>query len=477
MYQKKLYSLLQTLTTSELTQLGKFLKSPYHNNSKLIIRLFEIIKRHHPKYESRSLVREKLFAKLFPSKSYQLKKISDLLSDLNLHTEKFLMIEALEKKTIIKDALKNQVYEERLLGQHFLQHIKKSTNRLVGKNPKTPTDYYNLMELYSKQYYHLRTQRLDDNRAEIQLAMESLDRFFILMKLRLGMELYSRKSMIPEDTEIWLSEDVIKEAKKYESENPLFYLFPRNMKLLQGHLNREELLQMIEFIGIRETNVLDSEIKLTAIFMINKLLQIYYSGEEEFIHILFATYKALLQKESILMDYGKMRHSTFNNIVVTGCITKEFKCVKKFMQEYTRRLLDEDKVVTINYCKSMINFHQEEYESALGILSGVHPIKKTVELRVSFLRIRILYELYLKDDSYSTTHDSIISSFLNLLNKASFFTEDRKDLYRRTIAWIKRLKPLKYKKVTKTQKEQMIDELNTSQLIAKNWIRNKIKEL
>ena len=99
MYKTKLIQYLKTFTKTEITQFGKFLQSPYFNNSKLLIQLFQVLKKHHPDFDSKVLERRRISRKLFPNQKFQEKKLSNLFSDMDKLIEKFWIVEHIEQKS------------------------------------------------------------------------------------------------------------------------------------------------------------------------------------------------------------------------------------------------------------------------------------------------------------------------------------------------------------------------------------------
>ena len=100
MYTHQLIELLKTFSEKELMKLFKFLNSPYFNNSKRIIALFQILKKNYPEFDSRSFTRENIFKSIYKKAEYNDSTFRNLMSDLLKLTLKFVMLEGLEKKEV-----------------------------------------------------------------------------------------------------------------------------------------------------------------------------------------------------------------------------------------------------------------------------------------------------------------------------------------------------------------------------------------
>lgn len=62
----ELMQLVSLMSKSEMRRADQFLQSPYHNNSELVLKLFQYIRKYHPKMDSYRLHKEHIFDHLYP---------------------------------------------------------------------------------------------------------------------------------------------------------------------------------------------------------------------------------------------------------------------------------------------------------------------------------------------------------------------------------------------------------------------------
>src|SRR5260370_5344844 len=91
MLKSKFIDILKTFSPKEFKQFRDFIHSPFHNSNKNVIKLYEIIRKYTPKFDSSSIEKEKLFRKLYPGKKYNDTVMRILLSDLLRLGEEFLI--------------------------------------------------------------------------------------------------------------------------------------------------------------------------------------------------------------------------------------------------------------------------------------------------------------------------------------------------------------------------------------------------
>ena len=138
-------NLIKKFTKREINEFHKFLDSPFHNTHKTVVRLFAVIKKHHPSYSSELFTNQQLFKSVNPSKKYDdvlLRKYYSRLTELAI---KFLGI---------KNYLSNKnIFEI----ESLFEICKKDDHKLFSKKlkyiqhhfeSKSELNYYDYLTLY-----------------------------------------------------------------------------------------------------------------------------------------------------------------------------------------------------------------------------------------------------------------------------------------------------------------------------------------
>ncbi|MBP9096058.1 MAG: hypothetical protein KBG21_05575, partial [Ignavibacteria bacterium] len=129
----KIIELLKTFTEKELGGFGDFVSSKYFNQNEKIIKLFEILKKNSPDFESDELAKENIYAKIFGKKKYEDEKMRTLISNLMKLCKKYLIQLNIESKS-----------------QHMNLHL---LSQLKERGQKTLFDYeYNKLKTALDQY-------------------------------------------------------------------------------------------------------------------------------------------------------------------------------------------------------------------------------------------------------------------------------------------------------------------------------------
>ncbi len=94
----KTTEILKTFSKDEINEFGKFVASPYFNENSKVARLFEVISRFHPDYESRFLTDEAVYRKVNPDLTFNKLTFKKMFSGLNSVLEKYMVQKNFEQK-------------------------------------------------------------------------------------------------------------------------------------------------------------------------------------------------------------------------------------------------------------------------------------------------------------------------------------------------------------------------------------------
>ena len=90
MIKSSLIEAFKTFSPKEIKEFAEFVSSPFFNKNINVIKLFELIRKNYPEFESAKIEKEKIFSKLFPGKPYKDSTLRLLMYYLYELVEKFL---------------------------------------------------------------------------------------------------------------------------------------------------------------------------------------------------------------------------------------------------------------------------------------------------------------------------------------------------------------------------------------------------
>lgn len=408
-FKSKFIKVIKTLSEEELKSFENWLKSPWCNSNKNLIRLLGKLKKYYPHFENNKLTKEKLFKQILPHGKFSNRRMNNLLSEAYLALEKFLIFQNLSKNQNLQKDLLTKELQKRHLDDWFFAAAEKEIARLEKKDIKDWEDHLDLLRLNRRVYHHpTASKRMQPNVPTIVKMGEHLDLVFLLEKATIINEKIFRNRILKNEnheieTELkkWLvmSEgieqvalDFYKRRFAYTAENMLKAYFKLRADFLERFEEMNEKEQKIHLISLlNDTNIL---IKATLLDITAGLL----------------LYKLGL-KTGIIFHQGKLTINTYVVIVAASNTAKNFDFTSTFIQIYTEKLEYTFQSDALNWAKAHTAYNKGNLKSSLDILLS-HEFRILYFRRVSrVLTTQIYFELYLNDISYESYLFSFFDSF------------------------------------------------------------------
>lgn len=119
MHKSSLLEIIQTFTPKELTKFEDFVKSPFYNKNKNVIKLFEEVRKHAPDFSSAKLEKEKVWENLFPDLKYNYGIMKNLIFDLTKLADSYLTETQFRSDLLKQDQYSLEAYLEKGLSKIF----------------------------------------------------------------------------------------------------------------------------------------------------------------------------------------------------------------------------------------------------------------------------------------------------------------------------------------------------------------------
>jgi len=364
MLSKKLTVLVKSFSVKELQELRKFVNSPFFNENKELMLLYEELYQFYSvdRNSDEILLKKDIWKKIY-SEKYVDVKLRRLSSDLTRLIEKFIINKELNKQKELEKILLLGGIKNRNLEKHFKDIITKSKTSSIGHS----TDYHferfqteilqhEFIDKYSPQ---------NNNLANLELADYHLDNYYLIKKLKFYCSLLSYKSVRSIEVEFPFSEQMVSEIKLHPSfEEPVVQVYYKTVLLLQNKDSGKVFEELRNLLILNEKA-----------FPLKELQQMYFNvqnfcaveinnGKNIYTEKLFDVYKVMIERE-ILPGEESLKPGVYKNIITLGLIVKEFDWIENFIQEYTEKLPKEHRENAKNYNLAKVYFHKEEYLDSL----------------------------------------------------------------------------------------------------------------
>lgn len=393
MQNSKLVRTLQVLSPEELKRLGKFLQSPFYNANPAIVKLYRLLRSYYPDFDAPKLVEEKMFKRLFPNRAYDHPKMLNLMSDFTALLEKYLIVLQLEAEETQQKKLLLQAYAQRPdCYPIFAKKLSGMDNHLEALPYRNEHFYREKMELNLQFFSHPGTGMVKAGMDSLRNALE----YFEAYKSLAGAKLQCARNDWSHAVGARRSIDKVQENPVLA--NPVYVLYKKLDSLQRESGDKAALLQLVRHF-IDHIQVFDPDDKSNVLkILLNHSNRLINKGDPDSIKTSLELYKTGLAYDCFLVQ-GKMKESTFFNIVTAGTRCREFEWVAHFMQTYQGLLDARVRADALALAKGQWHLDKQEYLKATEILQHSFAEPQSI-VKSKVLLIRCWCELYWEDASY-----------------------------------------------------------------------------
>lgn len=420
--------ILKKLDKKELKKLGDFLSSPYFNQSELILKIFEAVKKEHPDFTGSSLEPARIFKKLYPSEIFKETRIQNLYADFGRLLREFLGHQRLKN---FPDDLNVYIAEE--LTEKSLNILSnKFTNKSIAESDDGMlSESKRFHNLYRSNYviiHNLNFLRMQGSDEELQTRRnhnELLLVFFLRDLLSAGITTSGHKKLFISEKANTLNkvfesiniENLIEYLEKNGNKNAsylkvfyyLYYYTENSITPEQYLILKKELLKIIYKVPKNDALVFIITTIQIILAQLIKVTRNYYAEIFE----LSKLFTALnIFPNDVLRN---LAIGTFRDIFTVAVIQKEFDWAEKFISDYSVYLLDELRENELNYCMGILNFKKNNFNSSLEYFNKVQMMDIIEKLNIRFYYLMNYIELRAYENA------------LSALNTIRQFYQDRKD--------------------------------------------------
>lgn len=485
--------LLESLTRDEIRTLRKFIISPYFNRSEKVVKLYDLIIKFHPNFESPKLSKEELHKKISPELPYNEVTMRRLLYDLQQLISKYIRQQYIDRKeaesalfTIeelairgsermhsitIRDAEKIMSSIEHIDAESCLNRFKLETEKFyfgmindrINKKSFVDTEAGKLINgiTYFISYFMLESIKHNDtllnySRAfNIKQNKKFISQFldlFDFQRLEIFMKTHSLSG-----TEI---------VQAYINSLKAYLYFENDDYYAQL---KSSILNNLDKFSITDKHFLFLKLSGYCILKRNTVEanDLYYENE------LFDIYKVMLEGKYYQTEANKyMPVDLYRNILVQAGKLKELRWLGEFIEEYGRLIHPRRKTDILNYSYAYLNFEQGNCEDALKWLSRIRMEEFSYHLDIRSMYIMIYYELGELDAALNAA-----KAFSKYLKENTMVSDDKRSGYENLCKFV--IKLINYHNTsTKTDLSGLSVKLNKCKMInSKLWLESKINRL
>ena len=421
MYTSKAYDFLKALSRDEIIEFGKFIKSPFHNESNNVIKLFESVRKYHPGFKSQTLKQEKLYSKVFKKNKFHNRSLNNLFTKLIRLIEDYMIIKQLSNDELYR--LHNLLIQlrNRKLESAFSSRLKKSIKELDAKHLHEPDHFLLKYKLKQHSLYHSYIKSLPDKLepliGNIADTYGNLLSFYYLNSyrdyFRLMVVLRSVGSNKNTDSRLQVLQKTVF-TSDILPEIPVLNIYKLFLAIFNPQNKPDFFLLKKSLLKLRN-KISKSDFNFLLVLLNEYGSSLIKDGNKALEHEIFTLTKLILSRNIWTRETGFKNESIYYDILYAALRVKEFTWAENFINSYSVTIDINRKLDAANFSLAILYFmkaqavktaHHIYYDKAVECLAKFKSQDFFSKCRIFNLIIMIYYEtdepeyLYYQCDSY-----------------------------------------------------------------------------
>jgi len=472
MHKSELIYRLRLLSKEELNDFARFIASPYYNQSKKAIKLFDYLVKYHPVFEEDKVERVSVGCKLFPEWKKEMKKmyarISHVISNLSRLVDDYIVLKEKEEDKFGHYQYQLKAYKRRKGDRFFNDTVKKFRKNLEQTKERDTDYYFHQYRLNHEIYTHVATERITTEIDSLKNAINNLDLFYFGTKLRYSSEVRLRELNFSEKSELILIDEILREVEVnpiFENK-PFILIFSSIVRLYET--KKKHIYDSLKAMIYEFLSQFSAVEKLDIVTMANNFcIMEYNQGKYEYLIEIFDLYKYGLEHGIWIVD-GQMDHSVFGNIVTAACRLEKFEWARKFIDKYVIFLHDDVKENVRIMALCRLEFSMNNFEETLQMLRKTKFTDVQYNVNARLFEIRCCYEL----DHISFHHTC--DAFDQYCRRNQIINNETRKQYLNFGKFVQKL--YKTRHDSKKNKQDLLVELEETPITLRDWLKEKIQQ-
>ena len=432
MYKSKLFEVFFALAQNEQRALGKFVRSPYHNQREDVVMLYDYMYAHRDLLDREVLRKRKTFENLFPQEPFDADKIDYVMSFFLKVLERFIIVQSQFEDGIEAQIRLAEAYRLLKLDKHFKQAWRYA-QRLQENQPMREGNYFRRRYRLEYERYAYSANEARSGHKNLQELSNSFDAYYMGERLKQSCLILAHKAVYKTEYDMGPTDLLCKylaSRSQMFDDYPMIGLYYHYYQTLtETDLEQaEESFQQFKELFLSQIDKLPfEELQNLYLFSTNYCIRRYNMGAANYVHELLRLYKKALDTGILILD-GTLSHASFLNITKTAIRVQDFEWVKNFIETYKRKLDTKYQDAYTNYALGEYYYSQKGYKDAMMHLLHIEHSDLLMNLSARALLLKIYYELEEIDDLEALLNS--MTAFLGRKDEIGYHRENYKNIVR-----------------------------------------------
>ncbi|MCW5922448.1 MAG: hypothetical protein KIS77_08895 [Saprospiraceae bacterium] len=381
-----LHEAFAALTSAELREFSKFVRSPFFNTNPQSVALFDYL--HECREAGTSPQAAGALAAIGADTDQRLRLANSALLAL---LEKYWMY---QEKFEDADRAKIRLaaaYRKRGLSRHFnitLREARQSREHLPWRH----AEYYHDLNLLEWEQYQFDTSAKRTESLNLQSTSDLMDTAYIARKLRLACLALSHQAVFKTDYRIGMLESILLHVEAHNLlEIPAIGLYFHCYHFLADAKAEAHFEKFREMLLAHSDQFPPEELRSFYLLAINFGIKKINESAEGWLRVTLDLYRSALQRD-LLFEHGLLSRFAFNNIVAIALRTGETDWAEGFVHQYKPYLERQWREASAKLNLARVAYARRDYKTALLNLQRSDYKDLINNLIAKTLQLKIYYE-------------------------------------------------------------------------------------
>lgn len=476
MKKTKLIKLLKTFSPSEIKRFRDFVKSPYFNKNKNVIRLSEALVKFYPSFDSKNLEESLIFGRVFGKEKYDYFRLKNVISDLyNLGIGYLGLCPNLQTEFTSRYNLLVELRSRKLWSFHQ-KEVAALQKEFVTEAVKDSAFLFNKYLLTMEAHLSKVLEKPDS----VTMIQEEFDTFYEYSILNL-LKFYNLMMHISKEGSVKTDKKMLPEVLSYirkndVSSNPTIVSY-KYLVLLAAERDEAAYFSLKQHYLENFSDLSIEDAYYANMYLVGFATDKYnIDGERSYINECSELLEHSYLNKRVTL--GELLYPNFINYVKVFTRAGKISLAREFIHEYQERLPGNIGEACVNFSEAYILHYQQKFTEALALISRVSFPWVIMKIQVRLMQIQLNYRL-----GYFEESRNMIESFRKMLIKEENISEE----YRVSMLGFLKCTVLLISirdETDKKKRNDLIEALNKEILPeqrnhfgVKFWIEEMIKEL
>lgn len=410
MEKTSLYLAFATLSTTELRELGKFVRSPFFNSHAQPIALCDYLTA--CRHQTTLPEAETAFQTLYPGQPYDDQKLRLANSALLALLEHYWVYQEKFRDADLGKTQLAAAYRKRNLGKPF-QIALREARQARERQPYRHAEYYGDLQLLEWEQYQFATATKRTESFNLQENSDLMDITYLARKLQLACLAVAHQAVFQSSYRLGLLDEIIHHVEQPQlMALPVISLYYHCYKFSTDRTVATEHFTRFRDLLAESSGVFPAEeLRTLHLLAINFGVKKINESQGNWLEATLSLYQSALER-GLLLENGVLSRFAFNNMVAIALRVGEAGWAEHFIHQYKGHLERQYREATASLNLARVAYARRDYPTALGHLQRSDYKDLINNLTAKALQLKIYYEM----ETYDLL-ESHLSSMKNYLRR------------------------------------------------------------